>query len=76
LLMVDLRLGEEHGAHLAKQLQNTYGNFPILVMTGETASALLQESNTHGFTVLHKPIATEVLLDAFCLSFDLLSART
>ncbi len=75
LLVVDLRLGDEQGAHLAKQLQNTYGNFPVLVMTGETASSLLQESNTHGFQVLHKPIATELLLDAFCLSFDLLSAR-
>ncbi len=63
LLVVDLRLGDEQGAHLAKQLQNTYGNFPVLVMTGETASSLLQESNTHGFTVLHKPIPTELLIE-------------
>jgi two-component system, sensor histidine kinase len=67
LMIIDLRLGDEQGAHLAKQLQNTYGNFPVLVMTGETASTLLQETNRNGFKVLLKPINKEVLIDTIGL---------
>jgi two-component system, sensor histidine kinase len=67
LMMIDLRLGHEHGAHLAKQLQSAFGTFPVLVMTGETASTLLQETYFDGFTVLFKPINQEVLLGAFGL---------
>jgi two-component system, sensor histidine kinase len=69
LMIIDLRLGDEQGAHLAKQLQNTYGNFPVLVMTGETASAQLKESSALGFTVLFKPIPTEMIIETFQFIF-------
>jgi CheY-like chemotaxis protein len=62
LLIVDLRLGEgEHGANLAARLQLQYGRFPVVIITGETASQALRQANEAGYTLLQKPIAPEVL---------------
>lgn len=62
LLLMDLRLGEDvHGARLADRLQRRHGRFPILIITGETASEALQEATERNYTVLRKPIAPEVL---------------
>lgn len=65
LLMIDLRLrGKEQGAELARRLQHRYGDFPVLVVTGETASEELQKANSTGYPLLQKPITAEVLYDA------------
>lgn len=62
LMIVDLRLGEEeHGAQLADRLQRTYGDFPVLITTGETSSDALLQANAHSYALLQKPIAPEVL---------------
>jgi two-component system, sensor histidine kinase len=62
LMIVDLRLGEdEHGARLADRLQQKYGNFPVLITTGETSSEALRQANERSYTLLQKPIAPEVL---------------
>jgi CheY-like chemotaxis protein/two-component sensor histidine kinase len=62
LLIVDLRLAdEEHGSHLADRLQKRHGDFPVLIITGETASDALREAHDSGYTLLQKPIAAEVL---------------
>jgi CheY-like chemotaxis protein len=62
LMIVDLRLGEqEHGAQLADRLQRQYGRFPVVIITGETASEALRQANETGYTLLQKPIAPEVL---------------
>jgi two-component system, sensor histidine kinase len=62
LMIVDLRLREgEHGAQLADRLLLQYGPFPVLIITGETASAALRQANERGFTLLQKPIVPEVL---------------
>jgi signal transduction histidine kinase/ActR/RegA family two-component response regulator len=62
LMIVDLRLGEEeHGARVADRLQQTYGQFPVLIITGETSSEALRQANEHSYTLLQKPIAPEVL---------------
>jgi len=62
LMIVDLRLGgNEHGAHLADRLRSQYGSFPVLIITGETASEALRQANESGYTLLQKPIAPEVL---------------
>ena len=62
LMIVDLRLGEgEHGAQLADRLRVQYGAFPVLIITGETASEALLHANESGYSLLQKPIAPEVL---------------
>jgi signal transduction histidine kinase/ActR/RegA family two-component response regulator len=62
LMIVDLRLGSaRHGADLAQHLQEQYGEFPILIITGETSSEALRSANQGGFTLLQKPIAVELL---------------
>jgi DNA-binding NtrC family response regulator len=61
-MLVDLRFGEaEHGADLARRLQRTYGEFPILIVTGETSSEALRQANEQNYTLLQKPIAPELL---------------
>lgn len=62
LMIIDLRLGEgEHGAQLAERMQSRYGDFAVLIITGETSSDALREANRSRYTLLHKPIAAEVL---------------
>ncbi len=62
LLIVDLRLAdEEHGSNLAGRLRTHYGDFPVLIITGETSSDALREAHASGFALLQKPIAAEVL---------------
>jgi two-component system, sensor histidine kinase len=65
LLIVDLRLGEgENGAQLADRLQRVYGDFPVLITTGETSSDALLQANARGYALLQKPIAPEGLRGA------------
>ncbi|MDM0073472.1 ATP-binding protein [Variovorax sp. J2P1-59] len=62
LMIADLRLGgPESGVELVERLQATYGRFPVLVATGETASKALRGAKRAGWPLLHKPIASEVL---------------
>lgn len=62
LMIIDLRLGEgEHGAQLAERMQSRHGDFAVLIITGETSSDALREANRSRYTLLHKPIAAEVL---------------
>jgi CheY-like chemotaxis protein/two-component sensor histidine kinase len=62
LLIIDLRLGEEeHGARLADRLQQIHGQFPVLIITGETSSEALRQANERSYISLQKPIAPEVL---------------
>ncbi len=74
LLLMDLRLGQDvHGAQLAEQLRREHGSFPILIITGETASEALQEATSRNYRVLRKPIAPEVLRQAIA---DTMTAAT
>lgn len=67
LLIVDLRLGEmRHGVEIASHLQEVYGDFPVLVVTGETAMEAMQLSNHKGFPLLQKPIVADTLYAAVC----------
>ena len=71
LLIVDLRLrGEEHGAELAGRLQRIHGNFPVLIVTGETASESLNKADKSGYPLLKKPITPEMLYHAACRVTD------
>jgi signal transduction histidine kinase/CheY-like chemotaxis protein len=65
LMIVDLRLGQdEHGARLAERMQRVHGDFPVLIITGETSSQALLQANERGYALLQKPIPPEVLRQA------------
>lgn len=68
LLIVDLRLrGEVNGFELVTRLQQTHGQFPVLVVTGETSVEFLDQVD---FPLLHKPINPEILYNAACRTID------
>jgi CheY-like chemotaxis protein len=76
LMIVDLRLGEgEHGALLADRLRLQYGTFPVLIITGETASEALRRANESGYRLLQKPIAPEVLRRAIAAAIQAPAGR-
>jgi signal transduction histidine kinase len=65
LLLVDLRLGAgDDGMALASRLQQRYGPFAVLVITGETSPALLNRPRPAGWRVLQKPVEAAVLREA------------
>ncbi len=65
LLIADLRLRDaEDGATLASRLVGTFGSFPVLIMTGETAEPLLRTARTKGYSVLQKPVSAADLYAA------------
>jgi two-component system, sensor histidine kinase len=68
LLIVDLRMRdcEEHGAELASRLQQIHGDFPVLVITGETTLEFLNKVDKTGYSLLKKPITPETLYNASC----------
>lgn len=69
LMIADLRLSDdEHGAHLADRLRRLYGDFPVLIITGETSSEALLQANERRYTLLQKPIAPEVLRQAIVVA--------
>jgi signal transduction histidine kinase/ActR/RegA family two-component response regulator len=62
LLIADIRLGvPEDGVALVNRLRARYGFFPIIVLTGETASDALAEAKQHRYPVLIKPVVPERL---------------
>ena len=65
LMIADLRLGAgEHGAALASRLRERHGDFPVLIITGETSSEALLEANRAGYPLLQKPITQETLKES------------
>ncbi len=62
LFIVDLRLSDgEDGWTLAQSLRQSYGNFPVLVVTGETTAEVLQPIQKAGCQLLQKPIDSSKL---------------
>ncbi len=77
LLIADLRLGKgEHGAALAQQLRTQYGDFPVLIITGETASDALRSAVDLGYPLMQKPIAPEDLRRAIELCINEFQAKS
>ena len=65
LLLVDLRLGAgADGMTLAMRLQQRYGEFAVLVVTGETSSASLNRPRPADWRLLQKPVEAVVLRKA------------
>ena len=62
LMLTDLRLGgAEDGAELARRMQSAFGEFPVLIITGEVSSSTLKRVEVLGYELLHKPITADVL---------------
>jgi signal transduction histidine kinase/CheY-like chemotaxis protein len=62
LLITDLRLGRsENGALLAERMRRLYGDFPVVVMTGDVGTDLTADLHDGGFKVAFKPITSEAL---------------
>lgn len=71
ILIADLRLGEpENGAALAARMRRRYGDFPVLIMTGEIGSEALRDAHAAGFPVLQKPVAAGTLYEAIRAAVD------
>lgn len=67
LLIADLRLRDkEQGVSLVNRLRQWYGDFPVLIVTGETASEALQQANAANFPLLQKPITCDALFEVIC----------
>ncbi|RYF74094.1 MAG: hybrid sensor histidine kinase/response regulator [Comamonadaceae bacterium] len=62
LLVADLRLREsETGLSFFRRMVARHGRFPVLFITGETASDVLTEVSQGGWRLLQKPVNVEVL---------------
>jgi signal transduction histidine kinase/FixJ family two-component response regulator len=71
LLITDLRLGRvETGAALAERLRRVYGEFPVVVITGDVGTNLAADLERNAFTVAFKPITSEALQAAISAAFE------
>lgn len=70
LLLIDLRLGSGNGAEFAQAWMHRHGDFPTLIISGETDPERLRHLSSAGWRVLQKPIAPEVLAEEMRLSLD------
>ena len=61
-LLTDHRLPDGDGLQAVAQARAHCGRLPVLMITGDTAPALLAQFTQHGLTVLHKPFRPERLL--------------
>ena len=62
ILITDLRLrGHENGATIAERMRSRYGEFPIIVITGEVSAAATQQVEAMQATLLYKPLTAEAL---------------
>ncbi len=65
LMLIDLRLPHgQDGAAIAAQARGTYGAFPVLIVTGETAESALRSARESQLTVLQKPVPFDTLYAA------------
>ncbi len=65
LLIADLRLGEEeNGLGMLHRLHESFGPFPVLMITGETSPQALTVVRKSGLDLLEKPVSAEGLQSA------------
>lgn len=62
-LITDHRLPDGDGAQAITRLRTHFGPVPALVVTGDTAPAVVQHLAEQGVDVLHKPFRPEALLN-------------
>ena len=65
LLLIDQRLPHaQDGATVAARACAAHGEFPVLVITGESAESALRSAREHRYTVLQKPVPFDTLYAA------------
>lgn len=65
LIISDYRLGLEDGIQVILQLREEFNTaIPAMLITGDTSSELVSVFKSSGFTLLHKPISGEQLIEA------------
>lgn len=70
MLLIDYRLGDgSNGLQVGQRLLQRYGpELHLLLITGETAPEPLRAIHEQGITVLHKPVAADLLMQAIGFS--------
>lgn len=65
LIIADYRLRDEKRGDVAIQLvrEEVNEDVPAMIVTGDTSPARLKEAAASGFTLLHKPVMANVLMD-------------
>ena len=65
LLLIDQRLPHaQEGAAVAARACAAHGEFPVLVITGESGESALRSAREHRYTVLQKPVPFDTLYAA------------
>lgn len=65
LLLIHLRLPHaQDGAAFAARACAAHGEFPVLVITGESGESAFRSARQHGYTVLQKPVPFDTLYAA------------
>lgn len=65
LLLIDQRLPHaQEGAAVAARACAAYGEFPVLIITGETGESALRSAHERHYTVLQKPVPFDTLYAA------------
>lgn len=65
LMLIDLRLPyAQDGAAVAARACAAHGDFPVLVVTGESAAAALRTAHEYHYPVLQKPVPFDTLYAA------------
>ena len=65
LLLIDQRLPyAQEGAAVAARACAAYGEFPVLIITGESGESALRSAREHRYTVLQKPVPFDTLYAA------------
>jgi len=76
LLITDLRLGgAENGAALAARMRKVYGEFPVVVITGDVGTDLTADVEQNAFAVAFKPVTPEALQAAISAAFEAAAQR-
>ena len=68
LIISDYRLGAEDGIEVIEQLREEFNStIPAMLITGDTSVELVTVFKSSGFTVLHKPVSGDQLIQGAAL---------
>jgi CheY-like chemotaxis protein len=75
IIVADFRLrGNDNGIAAVRAVRNVYPDLPAILLSGDTAPDRLQEAETAGIVLLHKPVAVTDLARAIASAGTSLAA--